>query len=86
MKNKRSQIVFILNDKIKKICQAEFKKVNPAVRMHKATKPYCVPSVCVEMVAMISECSDEKTSDIRLDEIYTFATTGEVFEVSTKTA
>lgn len=81
----REQITFILNDKIKKICQCEYKKANPQpVKMHKLTKTYSLPLCVNEMVKMISECADQETSSERLKDIYHFATSGEVFELSTR--
>ncbi len=43
-------------------------------------KPYSLPSCVKDMTMMISECADPETTDERLDEIYQFATTGEVRE------
>ncbi len=77
--SKASQIITILNDKIKRISLSEFKKANPAPKNNRF-KPYSLPSCVQDMVKMIGECSDENTTDERLNEIYQFATTGEVRE------
>jgi len=77
--SKASQVIIVLQDKIKRISSSEFKKANPAPKNNRF-KPYSLPPCVDEMVKMIGECSDERTTDERLDEIYQFATTGEVKE------
>jgi hypothetical protein len=76
------QVSTILHDKVRRIAQTEYARANtlPNGKPRARYVPYTLPAIVDTLCAMISECADEATSAERLEEIASFATTGEVRE------
>jgi hypothetical protein len=80
--NLRKQVKTIVEDKIKRICAKEFLSTNqkPDGTFKKKHVPYSVPVIVSTLTDFLSELADEETGGNRIEEIASFATTGEVFE------
>ncbi len=75
--NLRQQVAKIVNDKIKRISAKEYVRANGT---NKRVKPYSIPAICGELVAMLGELADINTNKDRIEGIAVFATHGEVME------
>lgn len=78
----KTQVARILNAKVAAIARIEYAKANPpGMRRHHA---YTLPQCAHDMVAMLGRI-ESATAD-ELEAMAHYATTGEVFERSTKAA
>lgn len=85
MKSLRQHANFILHAKIKRLAEKEYIKANPSpLKPGRSPKPYTLPACVDEMVKMLGRV--EIATDEELEAMAFYATTGEVFELTTKTS
>jgi hypothetical protein len=80
MNTLKEQVNAMLHGKIRAIARTEYAKANPlGAKRH---RPYSLPACVDVMVEMLGRI--DIATDMELEEMASYATTGEVFELSTK--